>query len=79
MVEAPSDPISEITSRSAFRSCLAIPLALPPPTSEEFDPQPNKDLLPSNQYFETFLLRKRLFALDVSAPTRRTLLSLSPR
>lgn len=66
MIEAPSEPISEISSRQAFRACLIIPLALPPPTREEWDPQSNSDPRPSSQFFETALLRSRQFVLDVS-------------
>lgn len=73
MIEAPSEPISQISSRQAFRACLVIPLAVAPPTREEWDPQANSDPRPSTQFFETALLRSRGFVLDVSV---RVFLSL---
>ncbi|KAL7417195.1 hypothetical protein BDY24DRAFT_377030 [Mrakia frigida] len=72
MIEAPSEPISEISSRQAFRACLIIPLALSPPTREEWDPQSNSDPRPSSQFFETALLRSRQFVLDIQSDDQFT-------
>lgn len=64
LVEAYVDQISDVRDKNPFQSCFPIPLAKPPPQiSERRIPEGSH----ATQYFESVLLRKWGFVLDIEA------------
>ncbi|KAI0823536.1 hypothetical protein BC628DRAFT_515846 [Trametes gibbosa] len=64
LVEAYVDQISDVREKNPFQSCFPIPLVTPPPPlSERRLPEGSQ----TTQYFESVLLRKWGFVLDIEA------------
>lgn len=71
LVEAYVDQISDIREKNAFQSCFPIPLAAPPPLLSETGrrlPEGAQSL----HYFESALLRKWGFVLDIEGASHYT-------
>nr|VWP02315.1 Atg26p [Ganoderma boninense] len=64
LVEAYVDQISDVRAKNAFQSCFPIPLAIPPPRLDEVGRHLPEGTQAKN-YFETTILRKSGFVLDI--------------
>ena len=64
LVEAYVDQISDIREKNAFQSCFPIPLTRPPPSLSEIGRR-LPDGVDALHYFESALLRKFSFVLDI--------------
>ncbi|CDO75228.1 hypothetical protein BN946_scf184895.g8 [Trametes cinnabarina] len=66
LVEAYVDQISDVRDKNPFQSCFPIPLALPPPQVSDLQRRVPEGVQAHN-YFESALLRKWGFVLDIEA------------
>ncbi|THH30963.1 hypothetical protein EUX98_g3210 [Antrodiella citrinella] len=66
LVEAYVSQISDIRERNPFQSCFPIPLAIPPPFVKDLNQRVPEGAQTTN-YFESAILRKFGFVLDIEA------------
>ncbi|KAL1937614.1 hypothetical protein VTO73DRAFT_13000 [Trametes versicolor] len=66
LVEAYVDQISDVREKNPFQSCFPIPLATPPPEVSELERRVPEGFH-AKHYFESALLRKWGFVLDIEA------------
>ncbi|KAI9069073.1 hypothetical protein FKP32DRAFT_1587180 [Trametes sanguinea] len=66
LVETYVDQISDVREKNPFQSCFPIPLALPPPQVSDLQRRVPEGIQ-ANNYFESALLRKWGFVLDIEA------------
>jgi DEP domain-containing protein 5 len=66
LVEAYVDQICDIREQNPFQSCYPVRLSVPPPTVQDLDKRVPEGTLTHN-YFESALLRKFGFVLDIEA------------